>query len=457
MPFRLKHALLIVAFALSSSQTSSRAAPPAPDSRARLDSLFTILDTSHRMMGSVTVRKGNHVFYQRTVGYRDSTASGWIPSDSLTEFRIGSVTKPFTAVMIYQLVDEKRLSLDTRLSRFVPELASADSVTIRDLLGHTSGMPDYSQGMDPMVKLERGALVKRIASRPLQFQPGTKRRYSNSNYLLLGYVIEAITKSTYDAQLKKRIADRMGLARTRFGGAVTPAANESRAYFFNGGHWELQPDHVIENAGAAGGIVSTSSDMSLFLAALFSGRLISKASLAEMTRAFDDGTRINGKGIGPFTIKGTQKTGFSHDGGIGAHSALVGYVPEDSLSLALTVNGHNFPINRVFFLVWNILYATDMPLPSFTPVALTTATAESLAGAYASEAYGLKITVRRSGDAMEGQTEGESPFPLTYIGKNRFVFERDGILLEFADPVAGASSQFTLYQQLYAIPLTRVP
>lgn len=457
MPTRLHHVFFAFALALIFGAGLVRAAAPAPDSRARLDSLFTILDASQRMMGSVTVRKGNRVFYQRSIGYRDSTASGWIPSDSLTEFRIGSVTKPFTAVMIYQLVDEKRLRLDTKLSKFLPQLASADSVTIKDLLGHTSGMPDYTQGMDPMVKLDRDALLKRIASRPLQFSPGTKRRYSNSNYLLLGYVIESVTKSNYDVQLEKRIVDRAGLERTHFGGAVTPARNESRAYFFNGGRWELQPDHVIENAGGAGGIVSTSSDMSLFLAALFQGRLISKASLAEMTHGFDDGTRVNGKGIGPFSIKGTSKTGFSHDGGIGAHSALVGYVPEDSLSLALTVNGHNYPINRVFSLVWNILYGTDMPLPSFTPAALTSATATSLVGAYASDAYGLKITIRRAGDGMEGQTEGEAPFPLTYIGKNRFVFERDGILVEFADAVAGASPQFTLYQQLYAIPLARIP
>jgi D-alanyl-D-alanine carboxypeptidase len=308
-----------------------------------------------------------------------------------------------------------------------------------------------------MVKLDRASLLKRIGSRPLQFKPGTQRRYSNSNYLLLGYVIESVTRSTYDVQLQRRIVARAGLARTHSGGAVNPAANQSRAYFWNSGHWERQPDHVIENAGAAGGIVSTPRDMTLFLSTLFAGRLVSHASLSEMTHGFDDGTRINGKGIGPFTIKGTDKTGFSHDGGIGAHSALVGYVPEDSLSLALTVNGHNYPINRIFFLVWNILYGTGMPLPSFTPVALSATAAAPLAGTYASDAYGLKITIRRAGDTMEGQTGGEAPFPLTFIGKNRFIFDRDGILVEFADPVAGASSQFTLYQQLYAIPLSRVP
>ena len=437
MPLRFRHACLCLVFALPFLLPSGRATAQAPDSRARLDSLFTILDTHHRMMGSVTVRKGGQVFYQRAIGFRDSTAQGWIRSDNETQFRIGSVTKPFTAVLVYQLIDEKRLSLDGTLSGFVSQLASADSVTIRDLLGHTSGLPDYTQGMDPMVSLDRDALLERIAAHPLQFTPGTRRRYSNSNYVLLGYVIESVTKSTYAAQLEKRITKPLGLTRTRVGGPVMSAGNESRAYFFTGGHWARQPDHVIENAGAAGGVVSTTGDMTRFLSALFGGRLISKASLAEMTNGFDDGKRKSGKGISPFTIPGTPKAGFSHDGGIGAHSALMGYVPEDSFSLALAINGHNYPMRQVFFSVWNILYGTGAALPSFTPVALPAKTAASLAGAYAADAYGLKIAIRRNGDGMEGQTEGQDPFPLAYIGNHRFVSDAAGILIEFATRLTG--------------------
>lgn len=457
MPCRSRYACLALAVSLTLGSIPGPGLAQAPESRARLDSLFTILDTHDRMMGSVTVRKAGRVFYRRTIGERDSTASGWIRSDNETRYRIGSATKPFTAVMIYQLVDENRLALDTKLSAFVPQLASADSVTIRDLLGHTSGLPDYVPGMDPMVALDRDTLLERIGARPLQFPPGTARRYSNSNYLLLGYVIEAVTRSTYATQLEKRVVKPLGLKRTRVGGPVTSAGNEAHAYFFTGGHWALQPDHAIANAGAAGGVVSTPGDMSLFLAALFERGLISRESLSEMTNGFDDGKRKSGKGIGPFSIPGTGKAGFSHDGTIGAHTALMGYVPEDSLALALTINGHNYPMRQIFFQVWNILYGNASPLPSFTPVALTSATATPLVGAFSADAYGLKIAIRRNGDGLEGQTEGQDPFPLTYVGRNRFVFETDGILVEFATPVDGASPSFTLYQQLYAIPLTRVP
>lgn len=448
---------LVVAVVVALGGVPSRAAAPAENFQARLDSLFTILDTNERWMGGVTIRKGARVLYQRTIGYRDSTQSGWVASNNETKFRIGSVTKPFTAVLIYQLVDQRRLSLDTKLSQFFPELASADLITVRDLLGHTSGLPDYTHGMDPMVRLDRAALLTRISKDPLQFPPGTRRRYSNSNYLLLGYIVESVTGSTYGAELQQRIAHRIGLARTDFGKAVTPSGNESRAYYFDNGYWQRQPDHAIENAGGAGGIISTSNDLSLFLSALFQGRLISAASLAEMTNGFDDGTRKSGKGLGPFSIPGTAKSGFSHDGGIGAHAALIGHVPEDSLSLALTVNGYNYPINRIFFLVWNIVYGIEAPLPAFTPVTLADATALPLAGVYSAEAYGLTITVRRKGAAMEAQAEGQDAFPLTYVGRNRFLFVPAGIMMDFDAAVDGASPRFVLYQQNAAIPLTRAP
>lgn len=434
-----------------------RATAQPENFQARLDSLFTILDTNQRMMGAITIRKADRILYQRTIGYRDSTQAGWVRSDSLTEFRVGSVTKPFTAVLVYQLVDERRLSLETKLLQFFPQLASSDSITVRDLLGHTSGLADYAHGMDPMVPLDRDALLGRISTQSLQFLPGTRRRYSNSNYLLLGYIIETVTGSTYEEQLQRGIADRIGLRRTDFGGPVTHSANEARAYYFDRGHWEPQPDHAIENAGAAGGIVSTSNDLSLFLAALFQGRLISRASLMEMTNGFDDGTMKSGKGLSPFSIPGTGKSGFSHDGSIGAHAALVGHIPEDSLSLALTVNGYNYPINRIFFLVWNILFGIDARLPSFTPVALADTTALPLVGVYSADAYGLTITVRRNGDTLEAQTEGQDAFPLTYVGRNRFLFVPAGIMVDFDAAVEGVSPRFVLYQQNAAVPLTRSP
>lgn len=433
------------------------AAAQAPGYRARLDSLFTVLEAHDRMMGTVTVRKAGRVIYQRSVGYRDSSAHGWLRADEDTRYRVGSITKPFTAAMIYQLADEGRVRLDTRLSRFFPQLPGADSITLRDLLGHTSGLHELAAGMDPAVPLGRDSLLRRVAAQPLQFAPGTARRYSNSNYLLLGYILEQVTGSPYAEQLQRRIVQRAGLRRTRYGGAVRPGENEARSYYFSDGHWALQPDDAPENAGGAGAVVSTTADLTRLLASLFEGGLISAEGLREMTTGFVEGERRSGKGLSPFSIPSAERTGFSHDGSIGAFTALIGYVPEDSLALALTLNGHNYPQNRIFFHVWDVLYGVPRPLPSFEPVPLPDSVAAALAGVYTAQAYRLTITVRRAGAGLEAQTEGQDAFPLTYVGQRRFIYLRDGILVEFAEPAGGASPRFTLFQQRAAVPLVRRP
>lgn len=446
--------LLVVASAMA-VLSPVRAGAQSPDYRVRLDSLFDILASAQRTMGSVTIRRGERILYARTIGYRDSAATGWVRSDSATMFRIGSVTKPFTAAMIYQLVDQRRLTLSAKLSQFFPRLPNADVITVRDLLGHTSGLPDYTSGLGVLAPVSRDSLLRRIETGAVQFAPGTKRRYCNSNYLLLGYIVEAVTKGTYAAQLNRSIVRRIGLTRTRVGAAVQSGANEARAYYFSDGHWELQRDDAIENAGGAGSIVSTAADLTRFLAALFSGRLISRSALAELTTGFNDGTYLYGKGLGPFQIPGVAKSGYSHDGSIGAFTSLVGYVPDDSLSVALTINGHNYPQNRLFFHIWDILYGTAEPLPTFAPTDLPSSLAPAFISVYVAEAYGLTLTLRKAGAALEAQTTGQDPFPLTYVGANRFVNDRDGILIECAAPVDGVSPRCTLYQQKFAIPLVR--
>ncbi len=428
-----------------------------PGYRIRLDSLFQILESNRRLMGSVTIRQGDRVLYQRVLGYRDSAATGWVPADGATVYRVGSVTKVFTATLIYQLIDQGRLSLDTRLARFYPGLPGADSITVSDLLGHTSGLADYTRGLDDRRAQSGDSLVRRISAEPLQFAPGTARRYSNSNYLLLGNIVERLTGSSLEAALARGITKPAGLTRTYVGGTVDPTVNEARSYYFNDGHWERQPDFAIENAGGAGALVSTTDDLTRFLAALFGGRLLRATSLTEMTHGFHDGTRRNGKGVGPFTIPGTGKSGYSHDGSIGAYAALVGYVPEDSLSLALTVNGYNYPINRIFFAVWGILYGTGAALPSFTPVALDERTVDRVVGVYSADAYKLAITIRRGAGGLEARFNDNDPFPIVRIGANLFMYADAGILIEFADVVEGLSPRLTLFQHRASAPLVRLP
>ncbi len=453
---RLPSMVVVLCVALAALRPESAAAQARFD-RMRMDSLFDVLEANGRMMGAVTVREGGRVIYQRALGFRDSTAGGPVASDGETMFRIGSVTKPFTAVMIYQLVDEGRLSLDTPLSRFFPRVANADSITIRHLLGHTSGVADFSAGMDPLKPLGRAELLARIAALPSRFAPGTRWRYSNSNYALLGFIVEEVTGSTYAEQLQRRIAGRIGLRRTRFGGAVDAAANEAHSYYFDEGRWQRQPEDALENAAGAGGIVSTTADLTRFVSALFRGELVGEAGVREMTTGMLDGGIPHGKGMSPFTVRSVDRTGYAHDGSVGAFTALVGYVPRDSLAVALTINGHNYPQNRIFRMVWDVLYGTGAPLPSFTPIRLPAEATVPLEGVYAADEYGLTMTVRRTAAGLTAQTTGQDPFPLTPIGPAAFMYAHAGILIEFAEPVGGASPRFTLFQQRAAVVLTRKP
>jgi len=443
-----------VCLALAFLPFAGAAAAQSGFDRARMDSLFDVLERNDRMMGAVTVRKGERVIYQRALGLREVAARA--PADAETMFRVGSVTKVFTAAMIYQLVDEKRLSLDTPLARFFPRVAGAARITIADLLGHTSGLPDYSAGLDRRTPLTRAELARRIESLPAAFEPGTRWQYSNTNYALLGFIVEAVTRSTYGEQLDRRIVRRAGLRRTRYGGAVNPAANEARAYFYDDGGWRPQPDESLELAAGAGAVVSTTADLTRFIAALFAGRLVSAASLAEMQRGTPDPSGYpHGKGFSPFTVPNAGRSGFSHNGSVGAFTAVLGYVPCDSLAVALTINGHNYPQNRIFFAVWGILYGTPVTPPSFAPVQLADSALAPLEGTYASAAWGLTITVRRTADGLQAQTEGQAPFPLTAVGARTFQYVKDGILVEFSEPGTGVAPGFTLFQQTAAIVLTR--
>lgn len=447
--------LLAVALVARPTRAYSQTVAPERVMIARLDTLFGRMEAHDRVMGSVTVRRGNRVLYQRSLGHRDSTARGWQRADRATAYRVGSLTKPFTAALVYQLIDAGRLSLDTPLARFFPAIPGSDSITVRDLLGHTSGLGDYTAGLDFLVPLSRESVQQRIAAGARQFAPGTARRYNNSNYWLLGEITVAVTRSSLDAQLQRRIARPLRLTRTRFGGAVSARRNEARSYLYADSGWALQPDHAIEHAAGAGAMISTTDDLTKFLAALFAGRVISKSSLNEMIAGFVDATRRNGKGLSPFTIPGTTKTGYSHDGSIGAFTSLMGYVPADSIGIALTLNGHNYPQNQLFFKVWDIVYGTAAPIPNFIMVALPDSLAAQVVGTYAASGAGLTITVRLTSNGLVAQAAGQEPFALDYIAQRRFMQKRHGILIDFADAVDGRAPRFVLYQQRSAITLAR--
>jgi len=148
-------------------------------------------------MGSLSIQEGDQLVFSKAYGLTSVLENTKANKD--TKYKIGSITKTFTAVMIMQLIEEKKLRLDTKLARFYPKIPNADKISINDLLHHRTGIVDYINGdavtQQNMYKVHsKEEMIQKITAYEPLFEPGTKYEYSNSNYNLLGYIIETSPK-----------------------------------------------------------------------------------------------------------------------------------------------------------------------------------------------------------------------------------------------------------------------
>jgi CubicO group peptidase (beta-lactamase class C family) len=433
------------------------AATPAPDT-AKLDRIFDTLEAHQRLRGSVAITRDGTVVYSRAFGLRDTRS----PMDTATMMRVGSITKVFTAAMIYQLIDEKKLTLATPLARFFPDIPNAGAITIAHLLAHTSGIPNYPRGEDvswvgqPQTRQQMSA---RFAAMKPDFAPGTKVSYSNANYALLGYILESVTRSTYDAQLQKRIARRIGLRRTRFGPSSRPRPNEAHSYTYDDGKWTEHGEEDLTVSAGAGAIVSTPSDLTRFVTALFGGRLISGDSIREMIAPFSPELEgVERKGVVVSTLhRGLEKTIYSHLGGIDAFSSNLVYFPDDRVAIAITLNGQNYPMGKLFWLLTDSYYGRPITPPNFEAVTLPSETLARYTGVYRFKEIGMDIVITRDGAQLRAQATGQEAFPIEAVGETLFSDAASGILIEFRPRADGAIASFTLYQGRGEMSFLRVP
>lgn len=178
----------------------------APDT-AKLNSFFDRLAEKNKAMGSLCIAKNGRVQYSRSIGYSRISQNGKEPASAATRYRIGSVTKMFTATMIFQLAEKKRLQLSDTLGKYFPQMPNAGKITIAQVLAHRSGLPPFNIANPlrptktvPRTKMELLALMARGAP---EFEPGTRYAYSNSGYFLLGCLVEKLTGEPYEKTLRE--------------------------------------------------------------------------------------------------------------------------------------------------------------------------------------------------------------------------------------------------------------
>jgi len=276
-------------------------------------------------------------------GYGKADLENDVSVTPQTVFRIGSITKQFTAAAILQLVDAGRLKLDARLDELLPAFAFAGKkVTLHQLLNHTSGIRSYT-GLGRKFwsrvneRISHEQLYELIKDEPFDFEPGAGWKYNNSGYYLLGVIIEKVSDKSYAEFVGEQLFKPVGMTKTRYGGSDQIVKHRARGYTKSKGKVVNCRLMSMRAPFAAGGLLSTTRDLHRWNLALHGGKVLARDSYRKMTTATG---KAAPRGYGYGLMLRERKTGreISHGGGIFGFSTANHHVPKHRLTVTLLYN-----------------------------------------------------------------------------------------------------------------------
>jgi CubicO group peptidase (beta-lactamase class C family) len=339
----------------------------------QIDQLMNLYSEYGQFNGSVLVADAGKVIYKKGFGMANMEWN--IPNQPDTKHRLGSVTKQFTSMLILQLVEQGKLKLDAPISNYLPDYpkASADKITIHNLLTHTSGIPNYTSFPNFMKEVSINpyspeAFVKTFADLPLEFTPGEKFAYSNSGYFLLGYIIEKISTKTYEQCLQDNILTPLKMNNTGYDHQETILQKRATGYEKKGKSYSNANYLDMSIPYAAGSLYSTVEDLYLWDQALYTNQLLSIKNRDLLFNSYIP-AGPGYYGYGWFINKasnGEKKddlTIIEHGGGINGFNTLISRIPSDKNLVVLLNNTGGTKLNEMNTAIRNILYNATYSLP----------------------------------------------------------------------------------------------
>lgn len=376
---------LLGGIALAAAQP---AAAVPHDFTDRADALIESAYPADGPGAAVIVTENGRTVYSRGRGLADVEARRPIEPD--TVFRLGSITKQFTAAVVLQLAQEGRLSLDDPLSRFFPDYPEPGArATVRQLLNHTVGIQSYT-GIPGWMVEENTArphstaeMVAIFRDLPSPSEPGQAWSYNNSGYVMLGAIVEQVTGRPWHEAVEGRIARPLGLGTIRYGVAEAEIPAMARGYTERDGVSAPANRIHMSVPHAAGALVGTVGDLAAWNAALHGGRVVEADSLAAMVAptVLPSGDSVPyGFGLGLAEVRG--RPGIGHGGGIFGFSTDSLYLPEQEIFIAVFANSDDPATPPGVLLQRLAALAVDDPHPEFRRAAVDPASLEPLFGLY---------------------------------------------------------------------------
>jgi CubicO group peptidase (beta-lactamase class C family) len=319
----------------------------AQDKAKQIDALLSKYKEYGQFNGSALVSENGKVILKK--GYGSANMEWNIPNQPDTKFRLGSISKQFTAFLLVKLAEDGKLKLDVPITTYLPDYpkANGDKITIHHLLTHTSGIPNYTSAPNFFKEKSRNPytpeeFVKTFSSLPLEFTPGEKFKYSNSGYFLLGYIIEKVSGKTYEQYLQESILTPLKMANTGYDHFDMILKNRASGY-------EKQGKKIVNSAYldmsipyAAGSLYSTVEDLYIWDQALYTTKLLSEKSMEYLFKPYikaGDGSYGYGWFLeeAPNGDKPKLKI-IEHGGGINGFNTVISRIPADKNLVVLLNN-----------------------------------------------------------------------------------------------------------------------
>jgi CubicO group peptidase (beta-lactamase class C family) len=418
---------------------------------ARMDQVVQSHVADHHFMGTVLVARDGQVLFSK--GYGSADLEWNIPNAPNTKFRLGSVTKQFTAACILLLEERGKLSVNDPVKKYMPDAPAAwDKMTIFHVLTHTAGIPNFTGFADygklapfPTTPAE---LVARFRDKPLDFAPGEKWNYSNSGYVLLGYLIEKISGESYQKFLGENIFTPLGMKDSGYDSNTAIIAHRASGYSYGPQGFENSGFIDMTVPFSAGGLYSTTEDLLKWQQGLFGGKVLQAASLEKMTTPFKNnyafGLEVNTEG---------KRKVIEHGGAIQGFNTALSYFPEDKLTVAVlrnvVVNGPG--PQEIAHQLAAVAHGENVKLQNERKeITLDPQVLGRYVGAYQFPAMngggpGPVMVVFLEGGQLESRLGSQAPLPYFPESENLFFAKAVDAQLEFATGGEKAS-QLTLHQ-----------
>ncbi len=385
---------------------------------------------------AIVVQKGQ-VIYKKAVGMADMELNVPLQTDMI--FRIGSISKQFTAVAILQLAEQGKLSVQDDIKKFIPELPYMETITIEQLLNHTSGIVSYTSKQDFSNKMRTDMkpmeIIQLTTKDTLEFKPGSKWNYNNTGYIILGYIIEKLSGKTYEEYVHQHLFTPAGMNSSFYGSESKIIRNRAKGY--------EKEKNVLQNSDyismtlpyAAGSLLSTVEDLWKWNKALYSYKLIKKESVDKATTPYllptGKSTRY-GYGLSINLVQGSKA--IEHGGGIPGFLTDAIYLPNEDVFVAVFSNCDFKSPDNITYKIAALTIGKPLNL---TAIPLSETDAKTYEGIYTNE-DGEERIIRYANGKLTSKRGGGTQFVIEKFEKDKFFFENSVSQIEFIRNKSGA-------------------